>query len=157
MECLGELVYSELEALQATYSEDELSCRQTCGPTGDKDATVAVHATVQPHTAHDESTKFVELVVVFNLPLDYPEQPPGISIRDCKGVGDARAAQLLGLLKAEAAGLLGELVLGHLIEVAKEWATQHNHPEGHCIFCLESMEGGTVQLVKLPCFHTFHR
>lgn len=44
-------------------------------------------------------------------------------------MGDERQQSLLRLLNDESTSLQGELVVGQLIETARSWAEQHNHPE----------------------------
>ncbi len=53
------------------------------------------------------------------------------------------------------------------LQVAKDYMTRENHPDEHdpCVFCLCCMTGADERgggasssgLLKLPCFHAFHR
>ena len=54
------------------------------------------------------------------------------------------------------------MMLGMLCEVARDQLTLMNRPEGDCIFCLNSLceepaAAANLELLKLPCYHCFHR
>lgn len=79
------------------------------------------------------------------------------------GMSDARIEVVMSRLQAEASNLLGEMMLGSLIETARDVMTDINQPEGNCIYCLEGLvpAGGDPDsqaqaLLRLPCYHTFH-
>ena len=64
-------------------------------------------------------------------------------------------------LHTEANSLVGDMMLGSLIEAAKDAMTELNQPEGHCIFCLEQLvPDGAIPsqklLLRLPCYHCYH-
>ncbi|CAL8471319.1 g10861 [Coccomyxa elongata] len=91
----------------------------------------------------------------------YPDEVPEIELRNAKGLGDARVAQLLSRLRQEAQESVGNMVLGLVIETARDVLTGMNNPEGDCIFCMNSLsdEASTSdsrELTKLPCYHCFH-
>ncbi len=53
------------------------------------------------------------------------------------------------------------MVLGLVIETARDVLTGMNSPEGDCIFCMDSLldeasTSGSQELTKLPCYHCFH-
>lgn len=77
------------------------------------------------------------------------------------GLGDARVAELLSSLRQEAQESVGNMVLGLVIETARDVLTGMNSPEGDCIFCMDSLldeasTSGSQELTKLPCYHCFH-
>ena len=79
-------------------------------------------------------------------------------------MSDARIEVVMSRLQAEASSLVGELMLGSLIETARDAMTAINQPEGNCIYCLEDLvpadwdPNKQVQgLLRLPCYHTFHQ
>lgn len=77
------------------------------------------------------------------------------------GMSDSRIGKVIAQLSLEANSLLGEMMLGGLIEAAKDTLTAINQPEGRCIFCLEDLvpEGATPSqdtLQRLPCYHCYH-
>jgi hypothetical protein len=79
------------------------------------------------------------------------------------GLGDGRQAELLRSLKQEAEASLGSMMMGLLVESARDTLTSMNRPEGDCIFCMSSLseEPGTsgrsdTDILKLPCYHCFH-
>jgi len=75
---------------------------------------------------------------------------------------------MLDALRQEADSMPGELVLGHLCELALDIITQHNVPDGECCFCLGLLVcdhhhadvGGSLRpaydVTELSCFHCFH-
>ena len=72
-----------------------------------------------------------------------------------------RIDQVITRLRSEAHSLLGEMMLGSLIEAAKDVMTEMNQPEGHCIFCLEELVAPQTKpsqetLLRLPCYHCYH-
>ena len=76
-------------------------------------------------------------------------------------MSDKRIADVLSQLHTVADSLAGEMMLGSLIEAAKDAMTDINQPEGHCVFCLEPLvPSGTVPsqdlLLRLPCYHCYH-
>ena len=77
------------------------------------------------------------------------------------GLGDARVRELLSRLRQDAEESVGNMVLGLLIETARDLLTGMNAPEGDCIFCMNGLSGeastsGSPELMKLPCYHCFH-
>ncbi len=164
----------EVEALRATFGDD---VQVLSDP-------LRVVVDVYPHTGEDVSKRYVEATLCFTLTDGYPAAgPPSITMQ-AKGLGDNRERELKQLLSHEAIQLAGELMLGHLCEVsslspkqnvvaqtiddhqwrplqvAKDYMTAENHPDSHCIFCLCSMSQQVMaasQLLKLPCYHVFHR
>ena len=77
------------------------------------------------------------------------------------GMSDKRIDTVMTCLQAETKGLLGEMMLGSLIEAAKDAMTEMNQPEGHCIFCLEQLVPEGISsihppLLRLPCYHCYH-
>ena len=76
-------------------------------------------------------------------------------------MSDIRIDKVISRVRAEAHNLLGEMMLGSLIETAKETMTEMNQPEGHCIFCLETLVADDLTpsqktLLRLPCYHCYH-
>ena len=81
----------------------------------------------------------------------------------CAGLEDKRTAEVLAGLRAEAAELAGEPVLGQLVASATDLLTRYNTPGEACAFCLERQVpgedgagAGPPQLLRLPCYHCFH-
>ena len=100
----------------------------------------------------------------------YPTTPIITSLHQVKGLTDAACAALQASLASEAQNLAGEMVIGHLCELALDEITNLNHPTGNCIFCLEDLilqplDDSTLKtslvtpaysVLKLPCYHCFH-
>ncbi|KAK9806324.1 hypothetical protein WJX72_010353 [[Myrmecia] bisecta] len=147
---MDEEVAIEIEALQYTVG-DSLQVLT------EQPLTVAID--IHPYTADDVQKQFVQAKLVISLNPGYPAEVPQIQLQDVKGLTDARLAQLQRTLESEAASLAGEMMLGHLCEVAKETLTSMNQPDGACIFCMECLVASAdeeAKLTRLPCYHCFH-
>jgi hypothetical protein len=121
----SEELLAELEALEFTYG-DELSRRDELNCFG---------MVIKPFAA-DGSQQFVECRLCLDMPPGYPMAGPGIAICDVKGMSEDRVKQLSRTLAAESAKLSGELVIGHLIETARDALTDFNSsPEGLYLLC----------------------
>lgn len=78
------------------------------------------------------------------------------------GLSDTQLVQLNSSLQAEAQHMAGELQLGHLYELSLDLLDAENHPSGDCMFCLNTLCSSsnneeTAPVVKLECFHCYHR
>ena len=132
----SEEVLAELEALTFTYG-DELDRT---------DGLEQFSMIIRPYTA-DGSQQFVECRLSLHVPPSYPAEGPSIAICDVKGMSEERVQNLWNDLAAAAADLAGELVLGHLIENARDALTDFNSsPEG--MFLLSASEERQQQLLK---------
>ncbi|GIL64520.1 hypothetical protein Vafri_18417 [Volvox africanus] len=170
----------ELEALTATYA-NEVTISEP-----DKDdcclAMISLHLAPRGVDMHDA---YVTGVLRLQVPLGYPDVSPNVELLDTKGISDERLALLRKQLCGAASMLAGEMALGAICEHALDWMTEHNRPEGTrttapiltpglCAFCLNAMEplGPKLSLVpnpdgyqditeqplvRLPCYHAFHR
>ncbi|GAX77937.1 hypothetical protein CEUSTIGMA_g5379.t1 [Chlamydomonas eustigma] len=133
---MNELLEIEVEALKATYGYDV----EVMDFEEHKQLCKIISVKIYPHTADDLSLRYVEVKLTFELPLGYPEEETAsVQISQERGLGFQREAQLLQSLREEAATLLGDLVLGHLCEVAKDYLTKENYPAADCAFCLQTM------------------
>jgi hypothetical protein len=104
----------EFEALQATYGSDV----EVLDSDEHKQLCKTITVKIYPNTAEDLSMRFVEVKIVFELPLNYPEEgTASVHISNERGLGSQREAELLKCLREEASALQGELILGHLCEV----------------------------------------
>lgn len=107
------------------------------------------------------------------LPAGRPHCLAPVAFPAAAGLGDQRAAEILGHVRQEAAALAGDMQLGALVDLAISLLTEQNRPEGHCAFCLEAvgLEGvgldhvGQITehadnlayaMMRLDCFHCFH-
>jgi hypothetical protein len=115
----SEEVALELEALQATYGDDLLINEREC----------VVSMLLQPSSPQEQA--YVQFQLQLTLPSSYPEAAaPSIALQDAKGLGSSRLAGLQQLLQQEAAGMLGEMMLGQLFESGRDWLNDNNWPEG---------------------------
>lgn len=166
MAALPEDLAIEIEAMQHLFGEDAftVSCR---------DEHTILTMPLVPRQVDGEH----ECYVAANLVLDvdnssYPESPPLATLQDAKGLTDAACTAFIRQIQEESANLAGEMVLGHLCELALELMTAANHPSGTCAFCLEELISNSLatpslassstatnyaySILKLPCFHCFH-
>jgi len=116
----------EVEALHATFdnitvndSQHSISMRIT--PAG---SSVAIPQ------QQDEQSCFVDVVLELAVQDSYPHAAAEITLRDSHGLGSSRLADLQQHLQQEADLLLGEMMIGHLFECAREFITSNNWPEG---------------------------
>lgn len=139
----------EIEALKAIYihelevSFDE-SKRSTC-----------VKVSLHPATADNAEEQYVCLDLVLDIPTEYPDVLPDITIRNPRGLSDEKIAKIEQDLQDMAHENLGGPMLYQLIEVAKEHLTQENVPCCQCTICLYGFAEGDV-FTKTPCYHYFH-
>lgn len=139
----------EIEALKAIYihelevSVDE-SKRSTC-----------VKVSLHPATADNAEEQYVCLDLVMDIPTEYPDLLPEITIRNPRGLSDEKIAKIEQDLQDMAHENLGSPMLYQLIEVAKEHLTQENVPCCQCTICLYGFAEGDV-FTKTPCYHYFH-
>jgi E3 ubiquitin-protein ligase RNF25 len=83
------------------------------------------------------------------------------------GLSDVREHHMCEQLERRAGEVAGEMMMGDLCEVLLDLLTEANHPDGDCCFCLFPLDhargspGGQsandADVLKLPCFHAFHR
>jgi hypothetical protein len=112
----------EIEALQATYGSDLIL--------NESQQQVSMLVLPQQDAVQQQQQQhYVQCLLSFTLPADYPSPAPAIHIQDAKGFIN-RQDQLQQQLTADAAELAGELLLGHLFEAAKAWLTDNDAPEG---------------------------
>ncbi|CAD7702698.1 unnamed protein product [Ostreobium quekettii] len=137
---------SELDALRSTYSGDFEMLSEN---------PVRFRVHIAPSTGQNLHERYVEADLEVGVPEGYPDEPPMVRLRCAKGLGDERAGALLGRLAEEGDGMRGEMMLGRLCDAAMDGLTAMNAPEGDCVFCMEPLVG--ADLVKMPCFHVFHR
>eukprot|EP00798_Chlamydomonas_sp_ICE-L_P006532 gene6532-3174_t len=151
-----EEVEAELEALVAVYGEEAVH-------TSEQDDPTTILVDLCPSTAYDSSSQFVQA----SLKLQLADRVQGeafpwmVYVAESKGLGDGRKAKLLDLLRAEVLDLALDCTLGHICQRAQDYLTNENFPDGQCTMCLEGMvhdaDSSTPLLVKLSCFHVFHR
>lgn len=143
---------------------------------------------ILPQTGASTVVQYVQAQLVLRTMSGYPAEPADLELRDVKGklcltlpcsskgaerperltiymdrpilgLGDVRREDILFKLRTEASQMCGELMLGHLCDVAREQLTESNHPEGDCAICLDALlDGNDVDsaLHRLPCYHCFH-
>lgn len=139
----------EIEALKAIYIHElevgfDESKRSTC-----------VKVSLHPATADNAEEQYVCLDLVLDIPTEYPDVLPEITIRNPRGLSDEKTAKIEQDLQDMARENLGSQMLYQLIEVAKEHLTQENVPCCQCTICLYGFADGDV-FTKTPCYHYFH-
>lgn len=112
---------------------------------------------LQPGLSVDSDVPaFVEARVLLQCPCNYPSEPVSVSLIEERGLGDARSDDLLNIMRSEAESLRSEMMLAQVCEAGREYVSSHNSPQGPCAICLEEFTDSTT-VVKLRCFHCFHR
>ena len=154
----------EVEALEHLYGLDAFTISS-------RGVFTTLSMALLPRQLDGDHEAYVAAKLVLRIEnSSYPTSPATAILEDAKGLTDTACTQLQASLQAEAVNLAGEMVLGHLCELALDLLTEANHPNGTCIFCLEdlvishpsssaatdSSTSGAYQVLKLPCFHCFH-
>lgn len=150
---MSEITSIELEALIFTYGEEALTVSQQ--------DPLSIAISIAPHTGEVETEQFVNATLLVATTPEYPGEAPALKLQNPQGMSDKRIDTVMTCLQAETKGLLGEMMLGSLIEAAKDAMTEMNQPEGHCIFCLEQLVPEGISsihppLLRLPCYHCYH-
>jgi E3 ubiquitin-protein ligase RNF25 len=166
MAALPEDLGIEVEALSHLYGDDSFQISS-------EGTSTTLSMPLLPRQLDGEHEAYVAAKLVLKIDnLSYPTTAATAILEEPKGLTDAACSQLETSLQAEAENLVGEMVLGHLCELALDLLTEANHPNGNCIFCLEDVIGNqtitlassngssssapSYQVLKLPCFHCFH-
>uniref|UniRef100_A0A023GFT0 E3 ubiquitin-protein ligase RNF25 n=1 Tax=Amblyomma triste TaxID=251400 RepID=A0A023GFT0_AMBTT len=139
----------EIEALKAIYIHElEVSCDESKRPT-------CVKVSLHPATADNAEEQYVRLDLVLDIPTEYPDVSPEITIRNPRGLSDEKITKIQQELEDTAQENVGGPMLYQLIEVAKEHLTQENIPCCQCTICLYGFAEGDV-FTKTQCYHYFH-
>ncbi|XP_022085853.1 protein SPT2 homolog [Acanthaster planci] len=110
---------------------------------------------LHPATAGNVDQQYVCLTLNLQLPEQYPQRLPEITVRNPRGVSDEHIASLGAKLNQIAAERQGGAMLYELIEVAKESLTSNNTPSCQCVICLHGFTETDV-FTRTPCYHYFH-
>ncbi|XP_023587077.1 E3 ubiquitin-protein ligase RNF25 isoform X3 [Trichechus manatus latirostris] len=117
---------SEVEVLESIYL-DELQVVKGNG----RSSPWEIYITLHPATAEDQDSQYVCFILVLQVPAQYPNEVPQISIRNPRGLSDEQIHTISQALSHVAKANLGTAMLYELIE-EKEAFT------------------------KTPCYHYFH-
>ncbi|XP_066137208.1 E3 ubiquitin-protein ligase RNF25 isoform X2 [Saccopteryx bilineata] len=152
---------SEIEVLESIYL-DELQVVKGNG----RSSPWEVNITLYPATAEDQDSQYVCFTLVLQIPAQYPNEVPHISIRNPRGLSDEQIHKISQALSQVAKAGLGTAMLYELIEVyyfhpqellkkGKEILTDNNIPHGQCVICLYGFQENEA-FTKTPCYHYFH-
>nr|XP_058156099.1 E3 ubiquitin-protein ligase RNF25 isoform X2 [Dasypus novemcinctus] len=114
-----------------------------------------IYITLHPATAEDQDSQFVCFTLVLQVPTQYPNEVPQISIRNPRGLSDEQIHVITQALSHVAKAGLGTAMLYELIEKGKEILTDNNIPHGQCVICLYGFQEKEA-FTKTPCYHYFH-
>lgn len=114
-----------------------------------------IHITLHPATAEDQDSQYVCFTLVLQVPAQYPNEVPQISIRNPRGLSDEQIHKISQALSQVATAGLGTAMLYELIEKGKEILTDNNIPHGQCVICLYGFQEKEA-FTKTPCYHYFH-
>ncbi|XP_016052301.1 PREDICTED: E3 ubiquitin-protein ligase RNF25 isoform X3 [Miniopterus natalensis] len=141
---------SEIEVLESIYL-DELQVVKGNG----RSSPWEVYITLHPATAEDQDSQYVCFTLVLQVPAQYPNEVPQISIRNPRGLSDEQIHKISQALSHVATAGLGTAMLYELIEKGKEILTDNNIPHGQCVICLYGFQENEA-FTKTPCYHYFH-
>ncbi|KAM9664540.1 E3 ubiquitin-protein ligase RNF25 isoform 3-T4 [Trichechus inunguis] len=141
---------SEVEVLESIYL-DELQVVKGNG----RSSPWEIYITLHPATADDQDSQYVCFILVLQVPAQYPNEVPQISIRNPRGLSDEQIHTISQALSHVAKANLGTAMLYELIEKGKEILTDNNIPHGQCVICLYGFQEKEA-FTKTPCYHYFH-
>ncbi|XP_042806110.1 E3 ubiquitin-protein ligase RNF25 isoform X1 [Neofelis nebulosa] len=141
---------SEVEVLESIYL-DELQVVKGNG----RSSPWEIYITLHPATAEDQDSQYVCFTLVLQVPAQYPNEVPQISIRNPRGLSDEQIHKISQALSHVANAGLGTAMLYELIEKGKEILTDNNIPHGQCVICLYGFQEKEA-FTKTPCYHYFH-
>ncbi|XP_004376378.1 E3 ubiquitin-protein ligase RNF25 isoform X2 [Trichechus manatus latirostris] len=141
---------SEVEVLESIYL-DELQVVKGNG----RSSPWEIYITLHPATAEDQDSQYVCFILVLQVPAQYPNEVPQISIRNPRGLSDEQIHTISQALSHVAKANLGTAMLYELIEKGKEILTDNNIPHGQCVICLYGFQEKEA-FTKTPCYHYFH-
>ena len=147
---MSEEVLEEIEALTAILDEDTVEIlSQDARPS-------EINIKITPLTASEQEKQYVSLSLVVSLSDGYPSVPPGLEVRNPRGLEDSAVQGLLEDMKARCEEYTGCPVMFELIEMAREFLTARNVPVVRCIICLNNIQEEDV-FMKTDCLHFFHK
>ncbi|XP_036290468.1 E3 ubiquitin-protein ligase RNF25 isoform X1 [Pipistrellus kuhlii] len=141
---------SEIEVLESIYL-DELQVIKGNGRCSPWEVCITLH----PATAEDQDSQYVCFTLVLQVPAQYPNEVPQISIRNPRGLSDEQIHKIAQALGHVAKAGLGTAMLYELIEKGKEILTDNNIPHGQCVICLYGFQENEA-FTKTRCYHYFH-
>ncbi|KAM9248258.1 E3 ubiquitin-protein ligase RNF25 isoform 2-T2 [Dugong dugon] len=104
---------SEVEVLESIYL-DELQVVKGNG----RSSPWEIYITLHPATAEDQDSQYVCFILVLQVPAQYPNEVPQISIRNPRGLSDEQIHTISQALSHVAKASLGTAMLYELIEEA---------------------------------------
>ena len=148
----SEEVLEEIEALTAILDEDTVEILSD----DDRDRPAEIIIKITPLTASEQEKQYVSLSLVVSLSDGYPSVPPGLEVRNPRGLEDCAVKGLLADMTARCQEYTGCPVMFELIEMAREFLTERNVPVVRCIICLNNIQEEDV-FMKTDCLHFFHK
>lgn len=144
-------VSEEIEAVTAILDEDTVEV--------DHDASgcvTEISIKITPLTASEQEKQYVSLTLVVTITEGYPSSPPGLGIRNPRGLEESAVASLLDEMTSKCEEYSGCPVMFELIEMGREFLTARNVPVVRCIICLNNIQEED-QFMKTECLHFFHK
>eukprot|EP00931_Biecheleriopsis_adriatica_P099342 TRINITY_DN7379_c0_g1_i1.p1 TRINITY_DN7379_c0_g1~~TRINITY_DN7379_c0_g1_i1.p1 ORF type:complete len:384 (+),score=64.00 TRINITY_DN7379_c0_g1_i1:71-1153(+) len=141
----------EIELLTAMYSEDELTVERI-------GAGAKISAKLLPFTAGNTHMQLSCCELHAHIGEAYPQVAPCIELGSSRGLSDAAHSLILARLQASAEEYIGQPMISMLLESGRDLLTEVNGCDSECSICLTAIqEDISMQVVRLPCFHAFHR
>lgn len=146
-----DVVEEELQAVYACYPDVPVTVQKLAT---DRDVHV-IRVPISPRYVDDHES-FVKMTLELRVLPGYPSTAVEVFVGEFKGLDGRAESTIDNTIREEALHMKGEMVLGHLIETGFDLMDEYNRPHSTCVFCLEPVTS-TVDVVKLPCYHCFHR
>jgi len=146
----SEEVIEEIEALTAILEEDTVEIIK------DGDVIRELNVGLTPLTASEQDKQYVSLTLVITINPEYPGAPPGLAVKNPRGLDETAVSILLEAMNARCEEYLGCPVFFELIELGREFLTERNVPVCQCIICLNTIQEED-SFMKTECLHFFHK
>jgi hypothetical protein len=157
---MSEDLVDELELLASMYSDDEMRVEKTTN-------CAKITSTLLPSTAGNANMQLSCCILHIHVGESYPAEPPVLELGSSRGLSDTARSNLLACLHKKVQEFEGQPMMCMLLEAGREALTEVNGADSECSICLSALcetmkEKGTVpetgdQVVRLPCYHGFHR
>ncbi|XP_065195028.1 E3 ubiquitin-protein ligase RNF25-like isoform X2 [Sycon ciliatum] len=148
-ESISEAVELEFQLLEAIYCDELQLVRDESGGN-----VSGFSLLLKPSVGECVDECYVSMVLVIDLPENYPSSPPSVSVRCPRGLSEEHVERILAEMRTSAGEHTGKIYLHSLIE-ARESLSDNNRPTGVCPICRVDFEEGD-KFLKTICYHFFH-
>ncbi|KAK3084382.1 hypothetical protein FSP39_012603, partial [Pinctada imbricata] len=143
------VILEELEVLESIYMDELFVERNECGHP--KQISMQLH----PATGDEVDKKFVCITLVLDIPQQYPDDLPEISLKNPRGLGEEQVISVKSSMLDLAKERQGGHMLYEMIELVVDSLTQGNVPRCACPICYEHFTDMDM-FTRTQCYHFFH-